>query len=566
MRHFSTEKFKSFLLAGTFTAFIGYVNRLSDSVIIGHVIGEDALAGLNMVTPILSVVTFFAFVIALGTSTNYSIWLGRIDRRRARGFFMQGLWLALSVGGTLALAMRFGGDCYFSLLSGSEYVELYARQYLSWAWPIGLTECLMMLLAVFCCADGDISLCSYVYGGVFAVNVLVSYSAVRLGMGASGCALGTVIAEAFGILALCGHFFRKVNTFRPVLHFSLADTYYVFRASFGDAAAFLCDAVLFFVLNKLVIARFDSDMLPVAGVAIVVWSFLEIFNGVGVAVQPLVTAYWGEGNTRAIRKVMQAAIIAAAAEGLLLAAIFLVGRGGVVINLLGVEGLDYPELLDAARSCVLLMCGGFLPLAVAGLFNSYFLFIERPWISLYTTVLCYLAMPVACVLVGAQFGLNGVWAGLGAGPLLGVLAMATAMLLKRGRHGFPMLLPRGREAKIRMFDLVLTEPEIVRVSKAVGEELPESVAQRAALMVEEVFMTVRERNPKRRKLLGEVTLDLNDGILMTLRDDGVIFDITDADARVSSLRTYLVASMMERHHDRINLVTGGFNRNVFRFA
>ena len=566
MRHFSTEKFKSFLLAGTFTAFVGYVNRLSDSVIIGHVIGEDALAGLNMVTPVLSVVTFFAFVIALGTSTNYSIWLGRIDRRRARGFFMQGLWLALLVGGALALAMRFGGDFYFSLLSGSEYVEMYARQYLDWAWPVALTECLMMLLAVFCCADGDIRLCSAVYGGVFAVNVAVSYSAVRLGMGASGCALGTVIAEALGILALCGHFFRKVNTFRPVRHFSLADSYYVFRASFGDAAAFLCDAILFFALNKLVIAKFDSDMLPVAGAAIVVWSFLEIFNGIGVAVQPLVTVYWGERNTRAIRKVMQAAVAAAAVEGLALAAVFIFGRGSVVIGLLGIEGLDYPELLDAARGCVLLMSGGFLPLALAGLFNSYFLFIERPWVSLYTTVLCYLAMPVACVFAGAQFGLNGVWAGLGVGPLLGVLAMAAVILLKRGRHGFPLLLPREREAKVRMFDLVLTDTEIVRVSKAVAEALPASVAQRAALMVEEVFMTVRERNPNRRRLLGEVTLDLNDGILMTLRDDGVIFDITDADARVSSLRTYLVASVMARHHDRINLVTAGFNRNVFRFA
>ena len=566
VRHFATEKFKSFLLAGTFTAFVGYVNRLSDSVIIGHVIGEDALAGLNMVTPILSVVTFFAFVIALGTSTNYMIWLGRLDRSRARGFFMQGLWLALMVGGALALAMRFGGDLYFSSLSGSEYVEMYARQYLDWAWPIGLTECLMMLLAVFCCADGDIRFCSVVYGGVFAVNVIASYSAVRLGMGASGCALGTVVAETLGILALCGHFFRKVNTFRPVRHFSLSDSYYVFRASFGDAAAFLCDAVLFFALNKLVIAKFDSDMLPVAGVAIVVWSFLEIFNGVGVAVQPLVTVYWGERNTRAIRKVMQAAIVAAAAEGLLLAAVLLVGRGSVVIRLLGVEGLDYPELLDAVQSCIVLMCGGFLPLAIAGLFNSYFLFIERPWISLCTTVLCYLLMPVACILVGAQFGLNGVWAGLGAGPLLGVLAMAAAMLLKCGRHGFPMLLPRGREAKIRMFDLVLAEQEIVRVSQEVAEALPESVAQRAALMVEEVFMTVRERNPNRRRLIGEVTLDLNDGIVMTLRDDGIIFDITDADAKVSSLRTYLVASVMERHRDRINLVTAGFNRNVFRFA
>ena len=117
-----------------------------------------------------------------------------------------------------------------------------------------------------------------------------------------------------------------------------------------------------------------------------------------------------------------------------------------------------------------------------------------------------------------------------------------------------------------MYDLVLTEQEIVRVSKAVAEALPEAVAQRAALMVEEVFMTVRGRNPKRRRLLGEVTLDLNDGVVMTLRDDGVIFDITDADAKVSSLRTYLVASVMRQQNGRLNMVTAGFNRNVFRFA
>ena len=79
-------------------------------------------------------------------------------------------------------------------------------------------------------------------------------------------------------------------------------------------------------------------------------------------------------------------------------------------------------------------------------------------------------------------------------------------------------------------------------------------------------MAVRERNPGRRRILGEVTLDLNDGVKMTLRDDGVIFDITDADAKVTSLRTYLVASVMERQRGRLNLVTTGFNRNVFRFS
>jgi len=79
-------------------------------------------------------------------------------------------------------------------------------------------------------------------------------------------------------------------------------------------------------------------------------------------------------------------------------------------------------------------------------------------------------------------------------------------------------------------------------------------------------MTVRERNPPGRRLRGEVTLDFSDGIIMTLRDDGVIFDMTDANAKISSLRAYLVASVMERQMGRLNLVTTGFNRNVFRLA
>ena len=87
---------------------------------------------------------------------------------------------------------------------------------------------------------------------------------------------------------------------------------------------------------------------------------------------------------------------------------------------------------------------------------------------------------------------------------------------------------------------------------------------RAALMTEEVLMAVKDRN-RGRKVLGEVTLDLNDGVRLILRDDGEIFDITDSDQEISSLRTFLVASIMESQSGRLNLVTTGFNRNVFQF-
>lgn len=562
MRHFATEKFKAFLLAGTFSAVAGYFGRLVHSVVVGNVIGEDALAGVNMAAPLLVAVTFVAYLVAGGTANNYAIWMGRLNRARAREFFMQGLWMALGCGVVLSLALWLGEDWYLGALNGSEYVEMYGRQYLDWMWPMGFTKCILVFVALFCVADGDFRLCTAAYVVVMATNAVVSYVAVEKGMGASGCALGTVASEALGAVILCGHFLRKINTAGFVWHCSVRDCYMIVRASFGSVSAMLCDAVLFFVVNKVVIVRFDSDLLPIAGMAISLWGLLTVFNGVGYAVQPLVTVYWGEGNTRGIRKVMQAALVAALAEGVALAAVFLVFPGLAT----WMFGVEYPDLVEDARECARILCCGFLPVAVASLLNSYYLYIERPLVSLAMTVLCYVAMPVAGVLIGAEFGLRGVWFGMGLGALVGVAAMSAVVYARRGRHGFPLLLPRRREAKIRMYDLELTEAEIVRVSREVAAALPEAVAVRASLMVEEVFMTVRERNPAGRRLMGEVTLDLNDGVVMTLRDDGVIFDITDADARISSLRTYLVASVMEAQRGRVNLVTSGFNRNVFRFA
>jgi len=566
MTRFGTEKFKSFLLAGTIFVAVGFLNRLVDSVIVGHVIGEDAFAGVNTIAPIFAGVTFVARLVAIGMATNYSIWMGRMDRRRAGEFFMQGFWMALILGGAMSALMWLAGDAYFSALNAAEFVEMYGRQYLDWAWPLAFLQCLLAFLSLFCCVDGDLRLCAVCHGVVFALNVGISCWAVERGYGASGCAIGSSVAETLGILILCAHFFRKANTLRPSWHFSLKDGCSVFRASFGDAVSFLFDGILFFVLAKLIVLRFDCDMMPVAATAIFVWYFKELFDGIGVAAQPLVAVYWGELNVRGIRKVMQVAFVAAAAEGLLMTVCCLFGKGKLFVWILGIEAAEYPELLTAIRTCVILVSVGYLPLALTVLLKSYYLYVERPFVSFFLSMTCYLAVPVASVLVGSSFGLEGLWVGLGVAPFLGLLAVAAVILVWKGPHGFPLLLPQERLARTRVFDLELTEQEIVSTSRAVAAALPETVASRASLIVEEVFMTVRDRNARGRKLRGEVTLDFNDGIVMTLRDDGILFDITDANAQISSLRAHLVASIMERQLYRLNLVTTGFNRNVFRLA
>ena len=558
MKVFGVEKFKGLLLAGSFTVLTNYFVRLSDSVVAGNMLGPDALAGINLVSPILAVTSFFSGLVSTGMATNYSMAMGRCEKLRARQYFMQALWMVLSFGGLFAALIGFGRGAFADYMGASGTISAFSLDYMSWAWVAVVPECLLGLLIMLGYADGDAKLCTLAYAVNFVINLGVSIVAIRCGMGASGCSFATVMADIAGIAVLSAHFFRKSNTFAPTLHFSFGDSWRIVAASFGDAAAFLCDGLLFFFLNKYVIMNFGSDVLPVVGVAVALWGFLEFFNGIGVAIQPIVTVYYGEGNMKSVRTVMSAAMKVAVIEGLAFMVFF-----GLFPDLVSaMVGIREPELVRQSAIAIRCMCGGFIALAFAGLFNSYYMFVEKAFLAGAVTFLCYLVMPVSCVAAGSLFGVEGVWAGMGAGPFAGLLMTSFVIIPTAGWKVFPLLLPRDRDDKVHVFNLRLVDEEIVATSRKVGAL--SGVPMRAALMTEEVFMAVKDRN-RGKKLLGEVTVDLNDGVKLVLRDDGEIFDITDADAEISSLRTFLVASIMESQKGRLNLVTTGFNRNVFEF-
>lgn len=77
-------------------------------------------------------------------------------------------------------------------------------------------------------------------------------------------------------------------------------------------------------------------------------------------------------------------------------------------------------------------------------------------------------------------------------------------------------------------------------------------------------MSIYENN-KQRKVSMECSVMIDSEIQMIIRDDGCVRDITDSDARITSFRTYVLSQLMTRTPDNQNLVTTGYNRNVFRF-
>lgn len=76
MRHFGVEKFKALLIASTLAVAVDFMMTLFDSVIGGHLLGEQALAGIGLVNAEIMLITFFAMLLGAGTAINFITWQG----------------------------------------------------------------------------------------------------------------------------------------------------------------------------------------------------------------------------------------------------------------------------------------------------------------------------------------------------------------------------------------------------------------------------------------------------------------------------------------------------------
>ena len=90
---FCSGKFKTLLLTASVSMGMKYLMLLSDTIIIGNIFGEAAIAASNLVTPLFSVAVFLSTMISIGTSMLYSYEMGKFQKDRADCLFGQGVLL-----------------------------------------------------------------------------------------------------------------------------------------------------------------------------------------------------------------------------------------------------------------------------------------------------------------------------------------------------------------------------------------------------------------------------------------------------------------------------------------
>ena len=556
------------LISGTFTKAVMYLMLLCDSIIAGFFIGESGVAGINAITPVTAVVTFFGDLGSTGVGIVFTREVGAMRKRRADEIFGQGLIISIGLGLISALLIFVFQSAYFSVSGITGETLNQATEYYRLV-PINA----FLTIVIFCLeqmvySDGD-ELCNNIcyafqIGGNFICSVILTKF-----FGMTGIILGSVIGNSLGILTCLWHFFRKNNTLHFVWHLSIKDFLLTSRYSIVDSSVYICWGIMGYVMIGFVSRSYGDPGLIALAVVVSLIEFGVVLDGVGMAMQPLVGTYYGEKNHRLIKRVTRAGIKAAIIEGA--AATLLIMA--FAKQFCGLFGVKEGESLAMAMTAIRIVCLGFVFCSLVSLTTSYYMLIDR--IGMATCFACfqngllYILLPI---LGSVIFGINGMWAGFVAAPILTLVCAMLFVYLRFGKDNFPFLL-NDMDSEIVVLDDTLSPESASALSVQVADclishQYPKETANRAGLFAEEMGLTVLDINKQSKDpILVELSLFFeNDQVLIVERDSGVLFDLTDPDAPVKGLSGFLLSGLMETHKDKAYLVTTGYNRNMIRFA
>ena len=157
-------------------------------------------------------------------------------------------------------------------------------------------------------------------------------------------------------------------------------------------------------------------------------------------------------------------------------------------------------------------------------------------------------------------------------PLLTLICAYGYVYLRFGRKNFPFLL-EDIDSDIEVMDDILTPDTAAALSERVGKSIkssgyPSRAVMNASLFVEEIGLTVLERNRRSKKpVLFALSLFFEkDSVLVIERDAGELFDVTDPNIQINGLSGFILSGLMEAHKEKAYLVTTGYNRNMIRFS
>lgn len=561
------RKYNNMLIASLLGWIVCLVGELADSILAGQFISEAAVAATGLVSPIFNFNFFFSVMIGLGSANIYAIRSGRFEKDEACKTAGQAIILSLIAGAFFITLMYIGEEAVFNFYNAGPEVEAYAREYYEGMAILSFVSPPFWTIYYLVSVDGNASL-------VLAADLIQAFGNFGTSLilvnkiGVKGLALGSVTATLLALVTLVPHFFSKKNSIKFKLSLSFDRIKKV--ALLGSTAALtsVYIGIVDVVFNKFILIRFGDALLASYAIINLMLNLTQVSGCASDAASGFIATAYAEGNTVSMKKLLKT-----------ISKVIILINGSLMILFFAfakfapnVYGIVDPMAYDAAIYATRVIALSYIPAAFIFMYLGYFPRIEMPTLGNISGLLYSLITPIVIAMPLGLISYNAMSWGFFLTPIVSFLIVGVIVIKKFGKENFPFPIPKSDATDIFIHEFALKIEEIVLVRDTIIEDLKKTdvsdiIITKIAMIIEETFMIIKDENEKqnsKRKVLCDCTVMVyKDKVKLITRDNGLIFDITKVDEKLSSLEAYVAASLMDDSSENNNVTSVSFNRNMF---
>lgn len=300
-----TTLYRKYLLPTLCAMVFNAIYIITDTLMIGRGIGEEALVALNLLLPVFSLYFGTGYLFGVGGSVLLSVAKGNKDEKEQRTIFTTTIFAAAVIGIVASILPFLLQEPIYRLLGVQDGNITYARDYGSIFFACG--GILILQPVIICFVRNDEAPKCAMAGTVVgsSLNVILDYIFIfSWKMGMTGAILATIIGNAVNMCIGFSHLFAKNNHLHFNIRYLQIDRLFKILKN-GGSAAFneVAWGIVVFVFNLQILQYFEDYGLVIYSIIsntlIVTNSFL---NAAGNAMQPLVSYNLGAGKMDRIQR------------------------------------------------------------------------------------------------------------------------------------------------------------------------------------------------------------------------------------------------------------------------
>lgn len=413
---------------------------LTDGIFVGHGIGPEGLASINLVCPTMMLMTGLGVMFGMGSSIVAAIHMAKENLKAARINVTQAFAASIFLSLIVVVVFYSCPGSVLKMLGVSDNLTPLAKEYFLWFIPTCFMLTIQIVGSFVIRLDGSPRYSMMATVIPSATNILFDWLFIfPCGLGLKGAALATDIGTFVGMSMIFYYmffrtkslsFYRLKNTMTS-LRLSLRNICYMIKVGFaGFIGEFAVSVII--LAGNLSFGKYlgDTGIAAFSVICYILPVVINIYIAVSAASQPIISFNYGANQLARSRETFRFGVSISAVFAVAIMTIFWI-FAPTIISIFLERGSETFELAAAGLPVFAL---GFLPMGFNISAIGFFQSTEKSLISILLTLMRGFIFIVAAFILLPRVieGTTGLWLALPASELL--TALFAAILLAANKR------------------------------------------------------------------------------------------------------------------------------------